>query len=82
MFQIKLLLLKICTFSHCVSVEETFISSKRKYISTGESFILTWQPPDISGGRQIEIYFSPVEIYISSHEKHISSIVIYILFVH
>ena len=31
-----------------------------------------WRPPNISGGRQIEIYISPVEIYIFVLEIYIS----------
>ena len=45
------------------------------YISTGEMYISIWRPPDIY---IVEIYIFVLEIYISSQEKHILSIVIYI----
>ena len=54
----------------CVSREKRCIFQVERCIfQLVRCIILIWRPPDISGGRQIEIYISPVEIHISSHDN-------------
>ena len=60
----------ILQWMKCVSREKRCIFQVQRCIfQLVRCIIPIWRPPDISGGRQIGIYISTVEIYISSHDN-------------